>query len=96
VLGVNLTTKKGTSMTKFVWIPESPTIHNYYAAKAPAGDLIKGGGIEYGTYDVNDALHFETPDECAAWCDEWNANQEAEGVTGLFEPRQHGFFECDA
>lgn len=80
-------------MSTFVWIPASPTIHCLYAAKGPRSTLEKG--TDYGTSDAHEAMQFETREECQEWCDKWNAAQEAEGYSGMFQPEQHGFFEYD-
>lgn len=79
-------------MTEFVWIPESPTRPAYYAAKAPICQGKLGEkGIEHRTYSAGLALHFETHDECKKWCEEWNEKQQEQGLTGMFEPKEHGF-----
>lgn len=78
---------KGSKMIKYLWIPESPTIGGVYANDT---DFSESGKIRVGikqpsTTSVNDALKFESEDECKAWCDN---NQ-----SPVFVPRQHGFVD---
>lgn len=80
-------------MEKFVWIPESPTFTAYYAARNPVAlGKIGEGGTEFGTYDPNLAMQFDTRADCQEWCDRWNAQQAAMDIYGgRFEPVEHGF-----
>lgn len=66
-------------MTKFVWIPEAPEHPGVYAPN----DYSTPNNT--ATYSPNDAMSFDTQDECQAWCE---ANPHP-----VFAPAEHGFCE---
>jgi len=71
------------------WIPESPTYGGLYASKEPIPKGKLGGkGTAYFAMSAEDALHFDTKEECKKWCNEWNKDNK-----GKFIPVEHGFYQ---
>jgi hypothetical protein len=58
---------------KFYWIPENECRTHFYAV-----------GPSDGTWNIHEALKFETEQECAKWCND-------QRISGAWVPTQHGF-----
>jgi hypothetical protein len=69
---------------KLVWIPEHPRVP-LYRAKTPTHEGKVGERLNLLTSDVNQALHFQTEQECQVWL---QANPYP-----FFVAREHGFVD---
>lgn len=71
-------------LSRFVWIPEHPTMPAY-RAKAPTQEGKLGERLNLLTSDANAALQFPTQEECEGWI--------AANPHPVFVAREHGFLE---
>ncbi len=65
------------------WIPESPIVKGFYAIENPR-QRIKMKGLEYGTYNIDESIRFDTREQCLEWIN---------GQKLQWTPVSHGFYE---